>query len=96
VRLRHLTERLLPHGISAAQRSSVRATSAAASGLAISAAALWLVLLVWPASRWVGSLADLASPHLLIPVGLANAAVIIASYFGGAALVWGIADATMA
>ena len=94
--LRHLTERLLPHGINAAQRSSVRAASATASGLAISAATLWLAVLAWPASRWVGSLADLSSPHLLIPVALANATVIIASYFSGAAFIWGIADATMA
>ncbi|HZM07726.1 MAG TPA: metallophosphoesterase, partial [Methylocella sp.] len=64
--------------------------------MAISAATLWLALLAWPASRWVGTLADLASPHLLIPVALANAVVIVAGYFGGAALVWGLADATMA
>jgi 3',5'-cyclic AMP phosphodiesterase CpdA len=94
--LRHLAERLLPRGVSTAKRDSVRAVSAAASGLTISAAALWLVALAWPASRWIGGLADLASPHLLIPVALANAVVIIASYFGGAAFIWGIADATMA
>ena len=94
--LRHLADRLLPHGASTARRASVRSASAAASGLAISAAALWLVVLAWPASRWIGNLADLASPHLLIPVALANAVLIIASYFGGAAFVWGIADATMA
>jgi len=64
--LRHLADRLLSHGASTARRASVRAASAAASGLAISAAALWLVVLAWPASRWVGNLADLASPHLLI------------------------------
>ncbi len=93
---RHLAERFLPHGASLARRGSVRAASAAVSGLAISAATLWLALLAWPASRWVGTLADLASPHLLIPVALANAVVIIAGYFGGAALVWGLADATMA
>jgi hypothetical protein len=93
---RHLVERFLPHGVSLARRGSVRATSAAVSGLAISAAALWLAVLAWPSSRWVGTLADLASPHLLIPIALANAVVIIAGYFGGAALVWGIADATMA
>ena len=94
--LRHLADRLLPHGASAARRASVRAASAAASGLAIGAAALWLVVLAWPASRWVGNFADLASPHLLIPVALANAVIIMASYFGGAGFVWGIADAAMA
>jgi Calcineurin-like phosphoesterase len=93
---RHLAERFLPHGVSLARRGSVRAASAAVSGLAISAAALWLAVLAWPSSRWVGTLADLASPHLLIPIALANAVVIIAGYFGGAALVWGLADATMA
>ena len=94
--LRHLADRLLSHGASTARRASVRSASAAASGLAISGAALWLVVLAWPASRWIGNIADLASPHLLIPVALANAVVIIASYFGGAAFIWGIADATMA
>jgi hypothetical protein len=67
--------RLLPPGVSAAKQGSVRAASAAVSGLAISAATLWLVLLAWPASRWVGSLADLASLHLLVPVALASATV---------------------
>jgi hypothetical protein len=94
--LRHLADRLLPRGASTARRASVRAASAAASGLAISGAALWLIVLAWPVSRWVGNFADLVSPHLLIPVVLAHAIVIIASYFGGAAFVWGIADATMA
>ena len=94
--VRHLVEGVLPYGVSMARRASVRSVSAAASGLAISGAALWLIVLAWPASRWVGNLADLASPHLLFPVALANAIVIIASYFGGAAFVWGIADATMA
>jgi hypothetical protein len=94
--LRHLVERLLPHSTGAARRASVRAASGVASGVAISATALWLVALAWPTSRWVGSLSDLASPLLLIPVALANAVVIIAGYFSGAALVWGIADATMA
>ena len=55
--LRHTADRLLPHGASAVRRVSVRAASAAASGLAISMAALWLVVLAWPASRWVGNFA---------------------------------------
>jgi hypothetical protein len=94
--LRHVAERLLPHGVSATRRASVRAASAAASGVAISAVSLGIVALAWPASRWLGSLADFASPHLLITGALANAVVIIATYFGGAAFIWGMADATMA
>jgi hypothetical protein len=93
--LRHVAELFLPQGVSAVRRALVRAASAAASGLAISAAAFWLTTLAWPASRWVVSLADFASPRLLITVVLANAVVIIASYFGGAAFIWGMADATM-
>src|SRR3974390_2451718 len=81
---------------SAAGRASVRAASAAASGVAISAASFWVAALAWPASRWAGSLAEFASPRLLMTIVLANAVVIIAGYFGGAAVVWGMADATMA
>ena len=93
---RHFAERFLPLGVSLARRGTVRAASAAVSGLAIAAVMFWVAMLAWPVSRWVGTLADLALPHLLIPVVLANAVVIIAAYFGGAALVWGLADATMA
>ena len=94
--LRHVAERLLPRSVGATRRATLRAASAAASGLAISAASLGIVALAWPASRWLGSFADFASPHLLITAALANAVVIIAGYFGGAAFIWGMADATMA
>ena len=43
----------------------------------------------------MGSLADLASPHLLVPIAFANAVVIIGIYFAFAALAWGVADAAM-
>ena len=66
------------------------------SGVLIGAAAFGLAAVAWPASRWVGSLADLASPHLLVPIAFANAVVIIGIYFAFAALTWGIADAAMA
>jgi hypothetical protein len=92
--LRQIAEGLLPQAASAAGRASVRAISAAASGVAISAASFWVAALAWPASRWVGSLAEFASPRLLMTIVLANAVVIIAGY-GGAAFVWGMADATM-
>ncbi len=94
--LRQFAERLLPQAASAAGRSSIRALSAAASGAALSAAAFWVAALAWPASRWVGSLTDFASPRLLVTIALANAVVIVAGYFGGAAFLWGMADATMA
>ncbi len=94
--VRQLIEEMLPDRMSAAGRASIRAGSAAVTGLAISAVSFGLVALVWPATRWTGSLADFASARLLVVVALANAVAIIAAYFGGAALVWGVADATMA
>jgi predicted MPP superfamily phosphohydrolase len=94
--LRHVLEGLLPDGIATAKRNAVRAAGAAMSGLLIGAVAFMLAAMAWPASRWVGSLADLASLHLLVPIALANAVVIVGAYFAFAALVWGVADAAMA
>jgi Calcineurin-like phosphoesterase len=94
--LRQIAEELLPKDVSPAGRASVRAGCAAASGVAICAGALGLVALAWPCTRWAGTLGEFASLALLVKVTLANAVVIIAGYFGVAALVWGLADAVMA
>jgi hypothetical protein len=94
--LRQIAEELLPKDVSPAGRASVRAGCAAASGVAICVAALGLVALAWPATRWAGALSEFASLRLLVTVALANAIVIVAGYFGVAALVWGLADAIMA
>jgi hypothetical protein len=66
------------------------------SGVLIGAAAFGLAAAAWPASRWVGSLADLTSLHLLVPIAFANAVVVMGVYFAFAALTWGVADAAMA
>jgi hypothetical protein len=93
--LRHLMEHLLlPRG-GAITSARVRAASAAGAGIALSGLALGVVLLVWPASRWLGGVADLASPHRLIVPVLANATVILSTYLAAAAVAWGFADATM-
>src|SRR5271166_28492 len=94
--LRHLAERLLVPRMREARRAAVRAGTAAVSGLTMCGLGLGIVVLVWPASRWVGSLSDLTSPVRLVPVVLANGVVLISGYFAAAALIWGIADATMA
>jgi hypothetical protein len=94
--LRHVLEGFLPSGTATAKRNTIRAAGAAISGLLIGAIAFAVAGVAWPASRWVGSLADLASPHLLVPIALANAVVVIGVYFAFAALAWGIADAAMA
>ena len=94
--LRHLTERLFAARMSEDRRALVRAGTAAVSGFAMFGLGLGIVVLVWPASRWVGSLSDLTSPLRLVPVVLANSVALISGYFAAAALIWGGADATMA
>ncbi|MBV9969317.1 MAG: metallophosphoesterase, partial [Xanthobacteraceae bacterium] len=94
--LRQVVEQQLPRNVSVAGRASVRAASAAMSGVLISAISLGIVALAWPHTRWALSFAELPAPRFLILIALANAVVIVSSYFGLAALVWGLADATMA
>ncbi|HXA21710.1 MAG TPA: metallophosphoesterase [Acetobacteraceae bacterium] len=94
--IRHLAEQLLASRMSEGRRGSIRAGAAAASGLLICGLGFGVIIVVWPATRWIGSLADLAPLRWLVPVVLANSVVLISGYFAAAALIWGIADATMA
>jgi hypothetical protein len=94
--IRHLAEGLFASRMSEARRGFIRAAAAAASGLVIGALGFGIIALVWPATRWIGSLADLAPLHRLAPVVLANSVVLICGYSAIAALIWGAADATMA
>src|SRR5687768_3519990 len=94
--LRHLAERLLRSRTTDAQLATLRAATAAAAGVMICAVALLTLMLAWPHSRWVGDISNIASLHLLAPVALANSIVLIAAYLAAAALVWAVADATMA
>ena len=50
---------------------------------------------VWPASRWIGTAADLLDVRGLIVPTLANAVVVVCAYLTVAALIWGFADALM-
>ena len=93
--LRHLAEKLLPASASSDMRSVLRAGMAAVAGLMIFVIALWLVAMVWPATLWVGTITDLASPWRVVAIAVTNSFVLIAGYFGVAALAWGLADATM-
>jgi predicted MPP superfamily phosphohydrolase len=77
------------------RQAHLRAATAAAAGLTVCGLALWVVALAWPASRWIGDLADLAWPQRLVAPALANAVVLLGSYLAAAALVWGLADASM-
>jgi len=93
--LRHLAESILKGRVDPASRATLRAVSAAAAGVITCALGLGLVLLSWPATRWIGTLTDLITPLMLLPVLLANGTVLIAGYFAAATLAWGVADATM-
>lgn len=92
--LRHLAELML-RPASAAGRARVRAGSSAVAGIVLCTVAVLVAVLVWPGSRWTGTVTDLISPHRLVIPTLANAIVLISGYTAIAALFWGFADATM-
>jgi hypothetical protein len=92
---RHLAEALLTDPTGPSGHAKARAGAAAASGLAIFGLALGVVALAWPATRWLGGVADLAAPLSLLPAVLANAIVLVSAYLAVAALLWGLADAIM-
>lgn len=93
--LRHVSEGLLASSVGAEKRARLRAAAAAGAGIILCGVALGIIALMWPASRWAGEVADLASPHRLLVPALANAVVLVCAYLAAASLVWGIADAAM-
>ena len=93
--LRHLAESLWGTRLNAAQRARLRAGAAASAGVLICAIGAGVILLVWPATRWVGTLTYFAMPLRLVPVLLANGTVMIFGYLAATAMVWGVADARM-
>jgi hypothetical protein len=93
--LRHLVEKLLQSRLGRSQLATLRAATAAAAGVIIFAVASAVAMVAWPGSRWLGNITDLASPHDLVFVALANSIVLVAAYLAVAALVWAFADATM-
>src|ERR1700735_4503916 len=92
--VRHLAERTLEPR-SGAELARLRAMSCAGAGVLLAGLAALVAAFVWPATRWIGSTADLAAPHYLIVPTLANAVVIMSAYLAAASLVWGFADASM-
>lgn len=93
--LRHLSELALGAGAHAEQRSRMRAVTAAATGLLLCGLSVFLIYLVWPATRWIGDASDLMLPQRLVAPALANAFTLVTAYFAGASLVWGLSDAMM-
>jgi len=92
--LQQLVEQVLPER-SKTRRGRLRAATALAAGLLICALALTALVLVWPSSRWIGTMSDVTAPIHLTRVALANGLILVFVYLAGAALVWAIADAAM-
>jgi 3',5'-cyclic AMP phosphodiesterase CpdA len=93
--LRYLTERMLRKDTSPVTRARLRAIGSAAAAIALCICAALIAIAVWPASRWVGTAADLLDLRGLILPTLANAAVVVCAYLSVASLIWGFADASM-
>ena len=93
--LRHLAELLFGGNSTAAGRAGLRAASSAGAGIMLCLCAGAVAILIWPASRWVGNVSDLALLHHLVVPTLANAVVLVSGYLAFASLVWGFADANM-
>ncbi len=93
--LRHLAERLLARRDDRLRLLRVRAATALVAAVLLALAAIAVALALWPETRWIGHVADLASPLRLVWPTLANTGFVMSAYLAAAALAWGLADATM-
>jgi hypothetical protein len=94
--LRQLAERRLAARATKAQRARLRAAAALVSGALICAAALAVLAAVLPSADLIRGAEGVGTAGHLAVVALANTVVLVAGYLAVAALVWAIADATMA
>ena len=93
--LRHLTERICGRKLTVAGRTKLRSANSVAAGIMLSACAVLIAVLAWPASRWTGGWNDLVLLHRLALPTLANAILLVSAYLAVASLMWGFADASM-
>ena len=93
--LRHFAEKLFVAHASDTTRARLRAACAAVAGILVCGLAVLVLWLVWPSAHLFGKASDVTNWRDVVPVALANSVVLIAAYFAVAALVWGLADATM-
>jgi hypothetical protein len=93
--LRHLTERMWGRKLTVAGRARLRSANSVAAGIMLSACAVLIAVLAWPASRWTGGWNDLVLLHRLAMPTLANAILLVSAYLAVASLMWGFADASM-
>jgi hypothetical protein len=93
--LRHIAERLFHWYSAAGGRARLGAMSSAGAGIIVCGCAASVAILAWPASRWIGTVADIVTLHRLVVPMLANAIVLVSGYLAIASLAWGFADASM-
>jgi Calcineurin-like phosphoesterase len=94
--LRHLAERWLPAHAAAQRRDRLRGVMAAVAGAIVSGLALLVLLAAWQKAQLVADFGQFASLRQLAGVVVANSIVIVAGYLAVVALIWGVADATIA
>jgi hypothetical protein len=94
--LRHFVEGVFGTRATQAKLARLRAGTAAIAGLVLCTLAVLVLMLAWPASRWLVALSDFTTWQRLVWVALANSVVLVAGYLAVASLVWAFADATMA
>lgn len=93
--VRHVAERSLGDRSNAVKLARLRGASSAGAGVIVCVIAVSIAFVVWPATRWVGTVTDVLILQSLIVPTLANAIVVVSVYLAIAALVWGFADASM-
>ncbi len=93
--LRHIGDLLLPRDASQVQHGQLRSAMAVVAGLLVCGLALMVAVWAWRRSLWAANLADLMSMRRMALGAVANSLVLVAGYLAAAALVWGIADATL-
>jgi 3',5'-cyclic AMP phosphodiesterase CpdA len=93
--LRHLAERTFAGNWTAPGRARLRAASSAAAGVIMCGCAAAIIALVWPSTRWIGTISDLTLFHRVVLPTIANAIVLVSAYLAITSLLWGFADANM-
>ena len=93
--LRYVAEHMFSGTSAAAARGRLRVVSSAGAAVILCVCSLLIAILAWPATHWIGTVADLLSLHSLVLPALANAVVVVSAYLAVASLVWGVADASM-
>jgi len=93
--LRHLAEWAFARRLSDVGRAKLRAASSAAAGAIMCGCAVLVIILVWPSSRWILAVSEIASLHRLVVPTIANAVILVSGYLAIFSLVWGLGDARM-